>query len=330
MSGLWLRFPFEVQNLRAAKDLPGSALSLEYNGVMAKIAFPDQVHQVEAVAQGESRWHLVRQFFVQIELPNFRLEDFVNHEDGYEVPSEVLAAFSSAAGTAVDIANSFIDRVRTWLGQFWISSTADHAYVIGAIEAREGDAEWRVIPFAHGPVRLRSRSFTPLGMLTTASIARGIQDGMQVGIEELLLADARLQAEQSSADWRYCILVAAIACEIKVKNALIDLAKSSQSDLVELLFNHPRDYSVAVLALYDKALFAVCGHSLRNEDKELYKRLKGLIDTRNKIVHRDPAVDSIPNPSEHLRTARDVFFFLDSLLAMTGSVSGTDPGLVDQ
>lgn len=315
MATVWLRFPFPLQRLLAADDLRGAQFSLVRSGMNCRVSIPAELDASESeIIEGRGR-HVVHIFFVEVETDAVhRLSDFLGQGPNQEVSQAVLASFTEAANAAVSIANAYIDRLRTWSGQFWVSSTFGQTYVSGQIEASEGDGSWVVVPFAHGPVRLRSRSFTPLNRLSSASIVCRIEAEDQVGLAELVLADAKFQAEQQAADWRYCVLLAAIACESKIKSTLSALSGPDQQELVDLLFNHPRDYSMAAAALYDKALHAVCGRSMRLDDKDLFKRLCALITDRNRLAHVNPADVTSSAVYQHLNTADQSFFYLQSLL----------------
>jgi hypothetical protein len=82
------------------------------------------------------------------------------------------------------------------------------------------------------------------------------------------------------------VLLAAIACEIAVKNTLLEVASPHQRQLVESLLQNPRDFSLAAIALFDKPCLAVLGRSLKAQDTALYKRVEALFEDRNRIAHR--------------------------------------------
>jgi hypothetical protein len=99
------------------------------------------------------------------------------------------------------------------------------------------------------------------------------------------LADARHIADRPPQDWSRAVLLAAIACELKVKETLRQLATDSNLPLVDLLLDSPRDFSMQVAGLFDKAMTAVHNESLRESDRELYKAIDRLFQVRNQIAH---------------------------------------------
>lgn len=71
---------------------------------------------------------------------------------------------------------------------------------------------------------------------------------------------------------------------------------------------------MAAASLFDKGLKAVCGKSLREEDRNLYKAIDLLFQDRNKIAHRGGAGLSPDDTlKEHIRSAKSVFKWLDGI-----------------
>jgi hypothetical protein len=89
------------------------------------------------------------------------------------------------------------------------------------------------------------------------------------------------------------VLIAAIACEVKVKSVLRARVKDDARDLLELTLENPRDFSFAARALFHEVSKAVIGHSLRDDDRPLYKRVVRLYEVRNDLAHRGvtPTID---------------------------------------
>lgn len=130
-------------------------------------------------------------------------------------------------------------------------------------------------------------------------------------LAQLMLADALYFADRFDPDLRRALLLAAIACELKIKEVLRTKASSSQRELVELLLANPRDFTMQAAGLFDKALRATLGCSLRERNKGLYKRTERLFQLRNKLAHEgqapeDAAIDCVS-------AAREVFAWLDAV-----------------
>jgi hypothetical protein len=109
-------------------------------------------------------------------------------------------------------------------------------------------------------------------------------------------------------------MLAAIACEIKVKDAITALASEEQKPLVNLLLENPRDWTMAAASLFDKGMGAVCGRSLRTEDKKLFKEVVLIFQDRNSIAHKDGGKVSADNVlKRHVTSAKSAFAWLDSV-----------------
>lgn len=74
-----------------------------------------------------------------------------------------------------------------------------------------------------------------------------------------------------------------------------------------------------VAGLFDRALKATLGHSLREGDRPLYNLVNKLFESRNKIAHRGHAPDD--KLSEYVRAASDVFQWLDRMFRVAGGQS---------
>jgi hypothetical protein len=154
----------------------------------------------------------------------------------------------------------------------------------------------------HGLVDIERNEY--LGPLTIAAgVLQVVPEGREVGIGDLevlptrlredpplwarILADAQYYVSSDEwAAWDRAVLFAALACELAIKDALRILARGSEGQLVELLLENPRDWSMAAVALFDKPLKVLSGRSLREDKKKVWKRLNALFQRRNEIAHR--------------------------------------------
>jgi hypothetical protein len=155
-------------------------------------------------------------------------------------------------------------------------------------------------------------------VLDSARIADAIcrvQEGSRSPLEDVLRADALyLLQDADPPDYARAVLTAAIACEVKIKRTLRQrAADGAPSELVALLLENPRDWSMALLALFDGPLKIVGGVSLRESDRALYKRLDALIQRRNGLAHKEEDAPEEEEAYEHVKTARDVFQWLDAV-----------------
>ncbi len=138
------------------------------------------------------------------------------------------------------------------------------------------------------------------------------KDRLDLPVAETSLADARLLAESVSPDLPRALLTAAIAAEAKIKATLVTKANPLAADLVQLLLENPRDFSMAASALFDKALQAVAGRSLKNDDPALYRRIGRLFEVRNALAHRGKR-PTAEEAKDGVSAVVEVFTWLDAL-----------------
>ena len=80
--------------------------------------------------------------------------------------------------------------------------------------------------------------------------------------------------------------MAAIACEVKVKEVLRRSAGKEQRSLLDFALDNPREVTVtAATGLFDKLMLATAGRSLRHDDRQLFKHIQELYTVRNRIAH---------------------------------------------
>ena len=145
--------------------------------------------------------------------------------------------------------------------------------------------------------------------------------GSRPSLAQSILTDAAFYASDAEPpDPTRAVLTAAIAAELKVKQTLLEAAEGPLGELVALLIERPRDYSLAAIALYDKPLRIVLGVSLRESDKPLYKRIDTLFQRRNDIAHRGRPIDE-SEARELVGTAYSAFRALRTLAAERAPVA---------
>lgn len=131
-------------------------------------------------------------------------------------------------------------------------------------------------------------------------------------IEDRILADARNLAMFGSAETlRHAVLLAAMASELRIKATLREVAKPDQAGLVELLFESPRDFSMAISGLLNKPFKLITGACLKDDSPGLWKRVERLFTTRNKIVHAG-RIFSIAELQDAIKAANELAVYLES------------------
>lgn len=173
----------------------------------------------------------------------------------------------------------------------------------------------RVLPLA--PFVREHQGFSvigvePISAAQMAAIGEHVSAGDRPDPARQLLADARYLAHWApSKDPPRSVLVAAIACEVRVKGMLRERAKPPADVVLDVLLDNPRAFPHSAIELFDKVSLAVDGRSLRLQDKELYKRLGAVFEIRNKIAHHgyEPTLDEA---RQVVGAAMEVFEWLDA------------------
>jgi hypothetical protein len=169
-----------------------------------------------------------------------------------------------------------------------------------------------ILPSGDPPPRERpgEAAISPAGIASAAAWLGGAGGVLPIG--EALLADALHFAWSNPSDLQRAVLMAAIACEVKVKETLHERAAAELRPLLDVILGSPRDWSVAAVGLFDKPMHATLNRSLKSESAALYKGVGRLFELRNRIAHRgEKPLDGAGK--EAVAAARDVFRWLDSL-----------------
>ena len=195
----------------------------------------------------------------------------------YELASEVVA--------------DLIERARVELRQHWLGIAGEPVEGIGWGDLIDLDAN-EVLPVD----KYLERS----GMLRVVERAQVIQpDEVRALAEALKNPHAPMLAEALSADALYystdakppdrprALLIAAVACEVKIKESLRGHVGPEAEDLLELAIRNTRP----TVALFGKVCKAVTGQSLSEEDRPLYGNLDDLFEGRNALAHHGKVPD---------------------------------------
>jgi hypothetical protein len=228
---------------------------------------------------------------------------------------EVANAAMDAAGVAADTA---VERLVAWSrvrrGQTWLGLYGERVQRIGSDELVDLDAGRRLPWPARADMAFqvveRDTAWDADGL---AELQTLIDDSGLPTPAETLLADARfLISAAAPPDPSRALLIAAVACEVKIKTFLQERATRAQAPLVELLLERPRDWSMAASALFHQPLHIVAGSSLKEADVRLYKRIVQLFERRNALAHRGQA-PSQAHAFDSVNAAREVFTWLATL-----------------
>jgi len=107
-------------------------------------------------------------------------------------------------------------------------------------------------------------------------------------VSDELLADARHLIEGAEVpDIQRSIITAAIACEVRTTEVLLDRVMSDREPLLRLLLKQ----TSRLPFILDKVMETAFGLSLRVDDRELYGKVEELMRQRNAVVHEGAPAD---------------------------------------
>jgi hypothetical protein len=248
---------------------------------------------------------------------------------GVKVDRGISDVANKIMSDSAEIARSLIAALIAWArveaDQFWLDPQQQFLRVSFFSHLRDASGQ-RLAISHHDPligygIGDEQHVLTPPELELFLDLA---SHGTTPPLPETLLADAFFYAWRAiPANPQLGLMLAAIGCEAKIKAFLTEIAQPSQLALVELVLWNPRDVSIAAAALFDKALLAVAGVSLRDENKVLYNAISKLFEHRNRFAHHgDPDLD-VKAIGLDLNAARDVFRWLDEQSRLHGPLQTT-------
>jgi hypothetical protein len=222
-------------------------------------------------------------------------------------------------------ARDFIEWTRIH-GQSWLAVHAEEPQNLGLGLLYDDEAGKR-LPVQGATGILGEVIFRPAQAVLDpkyfAEIGRRLNTSQSMPAAETLLADALHFASTKPVDLQWAVLLAAIACELKVRTALETKVSLESLPLVRLILDHPRDWSLSASALYNKAMHAALRRSLKAENGPLYKRIELLFEMRNEIAHYGGqkerghwnSADATEKAKGAVDAASEAFGWLDSIPA---------------
>jgi hypothetical protein len=244
-------------------------------------------------------------------------DDFAEETNDRSALDAALDALHEAEHAARETVGRLLESVRL-RGQHWLGPDAASPRGLGRSEIDDLDGGRR-LPVSSSSVPTvvltRIQEHQVLDAARLDEELRVVRVGTPPSLDDVLRSDSLFMLQDADPpDFTRSVITAAIACEVKVKRTLRSSATyGTQRELVELLLENPRDWSLALLALFDKPLKIICGRSLREDDKELFKRLDSLIRRRNGLVHKEEDAPDEDEAREYAQTAAAVFRWLNSL-----------------
>jgi hypothetical protein len=208
-----------------------------------------------------------------------------------DVPREAIDAsrieLGRAADTARRVVGDYVELVRTRHDQYWLGQSGDRPRVTWITELRDVATGERVPTGYQDPLGSVIVLADGIGRTEHDAVVRALKEQVSPRLPESLLADAKyLGWTAEPGQPREALVLAAIASEVGIRDALRAVCPPEASPLLEFALANPRDVSVQAASLFDKAALAAAGRSLRKEDRKLYKALVKLFEDRNGAVHR--------------------------------------------
>jgi hypothetical protein len=174
------------------------------------------------------------------------------------------ALLQEAADIGRELVSSFVSAVRTQHRQSWLAPENVPPRVVWLSDLRDGAGRRLPVGYAD-PMAVKIMG--GMGALTASDVGN-LVDQLQQGT-----AARRPVARRRSVHALHAahpnphlgLTLAAIAAEVKIKETLVILAAPEQRPVLDLVLENPRDWSMAAASLFDKALKAVAGVSLREK-----------------------------------------------------------------
>ena len=331
MTKLEVRIRYLINDLWIEPGLLGWGHRLDIDGEAIEIRFPDSpddftarewetgleptpsafpVTGVYEEPNWDSRTEAVRIVAISVvfgaDLPADRPKNPFEGEYG----AMLNLAYERGRTRAESTMQAFLEWLRALSRQPWLGLLADSPMQYGrggVYYAESGE------PIAGlGPTV--SRTFTSSRSRIDASrlqlVMNGVESGQEVPPSQALLADAwHLTEGTDRPDSKRAVILAAIACEIRVQEHLRAAANQLNGAMLHLLLSK----GSSVHYLYVDLMQAVCGISLDKADPDLWKHVLDLSANRNSLVH-----EGVPSPKRPLRRgapdiAQRVFDWLASL-----------------
>jgi hypothetical protein len=249
-----------------------------------------------------------------ISAAQFRDDEITDWTGRQRAASDVLWRNRDVAEAAVE---RLVEWIRTEGNQHWLGLAGAPPEPVGHAELVDV-AEWTRIPVTVKIEPLVLRQVSEEQVLNEDRLAPLLavtSKGARPSLAHSVLVDAAFYASDAEPpDPTRAVLTAGIAVELKVKQTLLEAAEGQLRELVALLIESPRDYSLAAIALFDKPLRIVLGVSLRNSDKELYRRIDTLFRRRNDVAHRGKPIGE-GEATELVATAYSAFRALRGVAA---------------
>jgi hypothetical protein len=317
----WRRaeFYFEVRGVLVRAELLGTKLEFDRGGLRVEILIPgngadrhwEGFGAVKPVYGGEPNGHAFAVHTVKVMV----FGEGPRGQDTAGSIEHLRKSFHAAESAIAELVEWARIHGQPWLGLHGqpVRRVGNHLLGDDSVDIADYGFSEDVLPAIEDEREPAYDGGASLDTAQASSLARQLDCGtVALPIAETLLADALYFIGLRPPDCQRAVLIAAIACEVKVKDTLRQKVPQDRRSLVDLLLENPRDWSIAALALFDKATDAALGRSLRTDQRNVYKDVCKLFEMRNRIAHRGEKPDEA-EASRVVLASRQVFRWLDEL-----------------
>lgn len=226
-----------------------------------------------------------------------------------EVRALADAGYAEGASIAITVAGDFLRHLHAAApAQSWRGLAAHDPEQYGVAQLEYRPSGQRIIGYGPAQTQTMRSSRLRVDLNQMLVIAANVADGRSPDLPSSLLADA-WHFTDSILDLDRATLIAAIACEVRVKQTIRDLVPADRLAMTELVLRRRSNLP----ELLDEVIAAALSVTLRLDDPPLFKRVQVLAAQRNMIVHAgrsNPDTERVRTPAQ---TGADLFAWLDGL-----------------
>ena len=332
MTALRAIFNYEADGIWLRRELLGTSHSFERDGRRVTITFPRDETDLQTYQLREGEFHLataggagtvddpkqalgVLIFRVEVYIEgDVSAAEFDEPDEDNTLAKRATAIFDEAAKIGDAAVRDVLASIRALHSQSWLGLSTMPPRREGIASLVEVATERR-LPI--GPTMSIGAQLKSIESALTpeqfAEIMSRLERGEAAPIAETLLADAEYLAwgVHAAPDALRAVLMAAIACEIKVKENLRSRIDDDKLPLLDFILENPREVTVtAADGLFNTLMLVAQGRSLRTDNRDLFKKVVELFEVRNRVAHRGEWPDA-EKARELVRAARSAFSWLD-------------------
>jgi hypothetical protein len=234
---------------------------------------------------------------------------------------EGVGVLQGAADVSRELLHDYLELIRTEHGQSWLGLTTSRPRVASLTKVFEKETGRQVMIGYNDRIAVMTIQSVDEALslaehrsaLARASVAE------PPSLQRSLIADAEyLGLWSEPLQPREAVLLAAIACEVTIKQTLRVVCSADARPVLDWALDNPRDVSQQAAGLFDKTAKAVVGRSLREEHKAVYKGIEALFTDRNAVAHRGAEIGEVAM-HKHLAHAKFALGWASGLAAATAA-----------